>query len=148
LNKLKRLLNNLGFSDQDSPVENRLLRIISLIVSVLLLPIIVANHLLGLPTELNIILVLMSAIYATIFYFSYNREITLRLKLWFFGVGYVSMIPLWFLNGGMMGSIYPFYFVMFFIGSILFEAKHQIVFVIKTVILFILVIVQLLLIHK
>jgi len=134
LNKLKRLLNNLGFSDQDSPVENRLLRIISLIVSVLLLPIIVANHLLGLPTELNIILVLMSAIYATIFYFSYNREITLRLKLWFFGVGYVSMIPLWFLNGGMMGSIYPFYFVMFFIGSILFEAKHQIVFVMGLVV--------------
>lgn len=41
------------------------------------------------------------------------------------------MIPLWFLNGGMMGSIYPFYFVMFFIGSILFEAKHQIGFVIS-----------------
>jgi two-component system, sensor histidine kinase len=131
LSKLKRLIKNLGFSDQETLVEHRLLKVTSLIISILVIPVIVANHFLGLPIILNIILAMISIIYATIFYYSYQREITLSVKLWFFGVGYISFVPLWFLNGGMMGSIYPFYFVMFFMGSIIFEAKHQIGFVIS-----------------
>lgn len=129
MNIIKRLLNNLGFSDQETLVEHRLLKVTSLIISILVIPIIIANHFLGLPIILNIILAIISIVYATIFYYTYQREITLSIKLWFFGVGYISFVPLWFLNGGMMGSIYPFYFVMFFMGSIIFEAKHQIRFV-------------------
>lgn len=101
------------------------MRISSLMICILLVPTMIVNYLVDMPLYLNGILILVLMFYGIIFIVTHDRPISPRIQIAFITIGAISMFPLWFLNGGLMGSISPFLFLLLLMGSFTAGRKHQ-----------------------
>ncbi len=123
MSKLRLLWKNL-FNDHHH-IEDRLIRMISLVLSLLLIPTVGLNYMLDLPPAINAILGVLIVFYSGIFFYTKKHPITSKVKLVFIGLGFSLLIPLWFLNGGILGSVTPFLFLLLFMGSIVLDKQYQ-----------------------
>lgn len=120
---LKALWNKL-FGD-NSNIEDRLIRLISLTISILLVPSLFANYFLGLPTSINVLVFILIVVYTSMYFYTSKYPITSLVKWVFIGIPIALIYPLWFLNGGLTGTATPYLFLMLFMGSIVLNKRSQ-----------------------
>lgn len=122
LSYFKKLLT---LGAENLPLEDRLLRISSLVIAILILPTFIMNYAMGMPWEVNAVLAPTLIFYGYLLWYTGKNPITNTLRLWFFLAAVLVMFPLWFLNGGVLGTMVPFLFLLFLMGSYIGGRDNQ-----------------------
>ena len=106
--------------NKNDRMEDHFMRSITVIVWVFLIPSLIGTQFLGIPGYMNVLVLVIIVIYSFIFVYSAYYPITRTLRMIFLGIGMILMAPCYFWTGGLAGSIPYYFFLVLFIGLIIF----------------------------
>jgi len=132
---MKRLITFLRIKDRSLPIEDRVFIIAcsaAILASVLSF---IANFILKLDWRVNLVTALIGGVYCFFLYKLLQGKTCLIIRIRFIVIGLAIFCPVWFLNGGLQGSI-PVYFIFIMsLGMLTLDLKYHKVFGICVIIL-------------
>lgn len=125
---MKKLATFLRINDRSLPIEDRVFIIACSATIFAALLSFIANIWLGLDWRVNLVTALIAAVYSFFLYILRQGKTCLAVRLRFISIGLLIFSPVWFLNGGLEGSI-PVYFIFIMaLGMLTLPLRHHKIF--------------------
>lgn len=132
---MKRLSTFLRINDRTLPIEDRVFIIACSAAIFATILSFIANLCLGLDWRVNLVTALIGSVYSFFLYILRQGKTCLAVRLRFIFIGLAIFCPVWFLNGGLEGSI-PVYFIFIMsLGMLTLDLKYHKMFVVCLIIL-------------
>jgi signal transduction histidine kinase/CheY-like chemotaxis protein len=125
---MKRLITFLRINDRSLPIEDRVFIIACSAAIFAAILSFIANMVLELDWRVNLVTAMIGAVYSFFLYTLRKGKTSVSLRFKFISIGLAIFCPVWFLNGGLEGSI-PVYFIFIMaLGMLTLDLKHHKIF--------------------
>jgi hypothetical protein len=131
---MKRLSYFLGLYDNMLPIENKVFNLVSFTAFFINALFLLFNLLLDLSWLLNVVVITLGSVSLMAFYLSRYKNVYRKVVFPYLIFGLISLVPVWFLNGGIEGSTLPVFIFLMSLGLLLVAKKHYVTYMLTVMI--------------